>query len=831
MPTTYKILGGQELSSVSLQLEWALVLLLVVTHKDRATVLAKSPLDEAETAQVLNALVSAGHIAVVDSADDRSKTPALFNYDLAAPPDEVLHAVPRLRGDVDVGAISGDMAEYFLLSQIDGSTNVADLQSITSMRPETLIRRLVKHYDLGTIDFPPRFRDRYLTAEARALAAGPPPPTSQDELEEQRTVTSRLASAPRVSGPLLHCTAFVPEGAPSDQPLDVRDEELLGLFVEPTRVADALNQLGGDVWDGVERVLELYRRGQLELEPPGTVSSRRPTPRREPVDKVDAPGQTTDSIWALPKILMRGKEDPDYESRWTDFPHTGELSAVPFESVFEFIHARAFTGVLHTRWGAAQRNVWFLRGSPVHASTTEPEEEVGSLLWRSGRLDRETYLVLERGRLEQPDQEAWELLAGLNAVTPDELQQARRAQLAIIVAKLFALKNGKYLFLGRLRLQSDLSMLEVDVAELRRFVAARLANGRTGSPPPEAEPTVPPVTTAAPASVRRRPTPAPPVQPPRDDALSTRTPPRNPGEWVQANLDRYVVMAPGGPAALSGKRLGEKERRLLQTLYESPRRLRELLPMSSLGRFRTYDFFAALWGAGVLDLADEVEDTDEVLRDQASLDRWLVRLETGDHFEALGCHPTATPGELSEAYGAQSSRFSPDDFGDRPPAFRRTLDRIGKVLDRAYSVLRDPDRRRDYRRQTYGPERLRQFADVQAKKADVFLFFKQDFSQARTLYESAHDLVPTEGTYLALLGYCEVRCAERDAARRQAGERMVRRALATSPAEPRVHLIAALLDRLLGHPASAQKRLDRARGLVENREQLVRLMKSYRIIE
>jgi|GEM_PF-6111833 curved DNA-binding protein CbpA len=65
---------------------------------------------------------------------------------------------------------------------------------------------------------------------------------------------------------------------------------------------------------------------------------------------------------------------------------------------------------------------------------------------------------------------------------------------------------------------------------------------------------------------------------------------------------------------------------------------------------------------------------------------------SGDHYQQLGVHHTASPEEIRRAYWQRARQLHPDVTGS-------TDDRAIKALNQAYAVLSNPARRRAYDQQ------------------------------------------------------------------------------------------------------------------------------------
>ena len=73
-------------------------------------------------------------------------------------------------------------------------------------------------------------------------------------------------------------------------------------------------------------------------------------------------------------------------------------------------------------------------------------------------------------------------------------------------------------------------------------------------------------------------------------------------------------------------------------------------------------------------------------------------IEELDYYQLLHIPRTAQSGELRKAYHATSRSFHPDANRDLPPDLLAAVQAIAKRISEAYSVLRDPRRRKAYDR-------------------------------------------------------------------------------------------------------------------------------------
>lgn len=70
-----------------------------------------------------------------------------------------------------------------------------------------------------------------------------------------------------------------------------------------------------------------------------------------------------------------------------------------------------------------------------------------------------------------------------------------------------------------------------------------------------------------------------------------------------------------------------------------------------------------------------------------------------DYYQLLHLSSDAKPSDIKRAYHATSRAFHPDANRNQDPEVRRAIDEIAKRVSEAYSVLRNPRRRKAYDQQ------------------------------------------------------------------------------------------------------------------------------------
>lgn len=68
----------------------------------------------------------------------------------------------------------------------------------------------------------------------------------------------------------------------------------------------------------------------------------------------------------------------------------------------------------------------------------------------------------------------------------------------------------------------------------------------------------------------------------------------------------------------------------------------------------------------------------------------------GSYYTLLGVEPGASREAIEAAYGRQRERYSPDLVADLDPELRKVAAERSAEIERAYAILKDPERRRQY---------------------------------------------------------------------------------------------------------------------------------------
>lgn len=350
------------------------------------------------------------------------------------------------------------------------------------------------------------------------------------------------------------------------------------------------------------------------------------------------------------------------EARQRQVPDAGEIvrGVCDAPAVVVRMWSSAATGRVVFRRGDVEKIVFFDRGRPVFASSTELHDRMGELLYREGKITHAQYmhsksLVAESGR------RMGEILVDLGYLKRRELYPAVRRHVEDIIYSVFAWDHGGY------RVSFE------EVASAERIRLAR-----------------------------------------HPEALVV--------EGIRRKLDRSVLERLVGPPS-TVLELGERERvlgvasaielapeeRAAIAAIDGHADLPALARASGLSMSALYPL---AWALIVLGHAHARRDgaelgepgDDAVAPGEADLaiDRERVRarwqlVADADYFALLGVRRDATSFEIRRAYESSRRDFAAEGFSvELRRELARELDDIATVLDEAFRVLRDDPLRRQY---------------------------------------------------------------------------------------------------------------------------------------
>jgi hypothetical protein len=122
----------------------------------------------------------------------------------------------------------------------------------------------------------------------------------------------------------------------------------------------------------------------------------------------------------------------------------GKLKAISVPDLLTFVSMVKKTGVLTVESMEITRKLWWEKGELVFATSSHPEESLGSFLVRHGKITQEQNM--KSGLLVEPGKRQGKVLVQMGVLTPKQLWWAVKNQVLELVYGMFNLGEGVFCF-------------------------------------------------------------------------------------------------------------------------------------------------------------------------------------------------------------------------------------------------------------------------------------------------------------------------------------------------------------------------------------------------
>lgn len=459
----------------------------------------------------------------------------------------------------------------------------------------------------------------------------------------------------------------------------------------------------------------------------------------------------------------------------------GSLTDYRMADIMIGIQRSLRTGVLHIRHGEVEKRVFLRRGDMVFATSNLPDDRLGEMLLREGKITRETF---DRASelLRTSGKKLGAILAEMGAIPPRELFLAVKRQTAGIILSVFSLPTGSSFTLH----EGDLPAGEIIPLNLS---AANLVY--RGMKLPSCVDQISDYL-SIPAS-----TPIYLSRDPLDLFQDIELDPED--RKILSLVDGTRTIGDIVAAAGAEQR---QVRRILAALLST-----SILELPAGGRQASAlpqlsgSAYAAFVGPGRREASPEfLERIDRLHRD----------LDAADHYTILGVERQAETPAIQAAFWRLAREFHPDRHLGLDGDAKEKLTAIFARMSSAFGDLSQPGRRRDYDRSQ---------ADRSAALPPA--------EQARLLFEQGMDALAAGSPAAAERRFAQATILDADSARyhlahgrtlarldrRRDAARVLERALEIAPGSDEIltELGGVYLD--LGFPLRARKSFEQALGL------------------
>ena len=126
-------------------------------------------------------------------------------------------------------------------------------------------------------------------------------------------------------------------------------------------------------------------------------------------------------------------------------PLSGNLKEVALPSLFHFLKIQRKTGILTVRHGAFSKSLHFQKGDVLFATSNYPDDYLGEILLKSGKINFKQYEVAEE-ELKSTGKTQGAVLVGQGYIKPKDLFDTLVLQMKGIALSLFSWDDAPYSF-------------------------------------------------------------------------------------------------------------------------------------------------------------------------------------------------------------------------------------------------------------------------------------------------------------------------------------------------------------------------------------------------
>lgn len=390
----------------------------------------------------------------------------------------------------------------------------------------------------------------------------------------------------------------------------------------------------------------------------------------------------------------KAKEETDIE-----IVEEGNLEEIPLWQSFNKLERKLFTGRVLVVTEQSRREFYFLNGALTFASTDHPEEDIGRLLIEKKKLTQAQYETY-KNEMANGGRDPFTLLVELGAFPGHQKLMAQRWWGQNSAFNVMSERKGTFVIEKWNKLPKEVPKLGLNFKGIMtRFMAEKL---------------------------------------PVDEEAAKLKEKMN---WwlapITEELERSVT---------------DKEKRLWEILVEKPRRLRDLMTLTTMYKKDTYRFILTLLTSGVVEMVKS-PPVEEGPIDLKRLDEIVETALESNYFDVLTVHPVSNDEDIKKSYERALKTLNLSAYRELTEDQKNKLLKMKERVESAWSVLKEEKTRREYRRKTFSEYQLRQYAQLQYQKGEIYLWWRQDPVSANDYFRSSMDLDPQNSLYWAAYGY------------------------------------------------------------------------------
>lgn len=398
-------------------------------------------------------------------------------------------------------------------------------------------------------------------------------------------------------------------------------------------------------------------------------------------------------------------------------PLQGNLKNITLVKLLVELNRERKTGTLSVEAASVIRKVYIQDGDAIFASSTNPDERLGEMLLKAGKITVEQYdksvEILKKTKKRQGA-----ILVEQGYLTPKELFWGVKYQVKEIIQSLFTLEDAEYAFEEGDVPSQEVITLKMSLGNIIYAGVNRIVNW-------------------------------------------TRI--RN----EMPHTDSVLALS-GDPLKLfQDIELSAQDKKIL-SLIDGKSTIKQIIDSSWMGSFDALKILYVLWSIGMIEEAtaengapgiEESVSLQDVLKPLTEEEESLLKkvetiydkLETARYDDLLEVGENADPETIKKNYYRLAKEFHPDRyFSSADASVKKKLTAIFDAISKAYGTLKDEKKRAEYYRSLGAPQQKDAGDAARAEeqfKSGVAEFKKNNFWGAIENFKWATKLLPKSANY------------------------------------------------------------------------------------
>jgi|GEM_PF-3106474 len=378
----------------------------------------------------------------------------------------------------------------------------------------------------------------------------------------------------------------------------------------------------------------------------------------------------------------------------------GNMEETPLWQKLNQLERKFLTGRLAVTSSKGLREIFFLNGNLQSAKSNIPEEDIGFMLFEKKKLSKIQYESYKKEMLLRSS-DPYLILIDIGAFPAHQKLMAQRWASQVIVFNALSEKSGVFIIEKWDRLPKEIPRLGLNLKGIMsKFMAE--------------------------------------VLPVEEEA-----------EKLKDKMDWWLV-----PLSTEIERnLTEKEQRLWEIIIEKPRRLRDIMVLTTMFKKDTMRFILSLLTGGLVEMVKH-PPVEEGPINLNKLDEAYEIMMESNYFDVLMVHAISDTEDIKKSYEKIIKKFNLSLYREITEEQKKKLLEMKKKVEEAWEELKEENTRMDYRKKVFSEYQLKQYATLQYQKGEIYLWWRQDEDKAFEYFKSAMELDPQNPLYQAACAYC-----------------------------------------------------------------------------